>query len=70
MLSAFSTVAGGVASDLEDCAAQDHLDDAAALVERLDTMTHELMHLADGLSLNTLRQQARAADGLKRAVSR
>jgi CheY-like chemotaxis protein len=58
LLFAFSTVAGNVASDLEDYAAQARLEEAQPLVERLETMTQELMQLAGGLSLETLRQQA------------
>jgi HPt (histidine-containing phosphotransfer) domain-containing protein len=58
MVAAFSTVAGGVASDLEDHAAEGHLEKAQPLVERLETITPELMRLAGDLSLETLRQQA------------
>jgi PAS domain S-box-containing protein len=70
MVAAFSTVAGGVASELEDRAARGQLEEAPALVERLETMAQELMHLAGGLSLETLRQQAEAADDLNRTTSR
>ena len=59
-----------VASDLEDRAAQGQLDEAPALVEQLETMVQELMHLAGGLSLATLRQQAEAADDLHKPTSR
>ncbi len=59
-LAVFSTVAGAVASDLEDHAALGHLEEARPLVERLETMADELMRLAGGLSLETLRQQAEA----------
>src|SRR5262249_28109892 len=38
MVSAFSTVAGSVASDLEDCAAAGQLDAARPLVGQLETM--------------------------------
>ncbi len=62
LLFAFSTVAGNVASDLEDQAAQGRLEEARPLVERLETMTRELMRLSGGLSLETLRQQAEATD--------
>jgi CheY-like chemotaxis protein len=62
LLFAFSTVAGNVASDLEDLAAQGQLEEAQPLVERLETMTQELLRLAGGLSLETLRQQAEATD--------
>jgi hypothetical protein len=62
LLFAFSTVAGSVASDLEDHAAQDQLDEARPLVARLEAMTQDLTRLAGGLSLETLRQQARRTD--------
>jgi two-component system sensor histidine kinase/response regulator len=60
LLFAFSTVAGNAASDLEDHATQGQLEEAQPLVEQLETMTQELMQLAGGLSLETLRQQAEA----------
>ena len=69
MVAAFSTVAGGVASDLEDHAAHGQLEEARPLVEQLETMAQELMQLAGGLSLETLRHQAEAADDLNRAAS-
>ncbi len=56
LLFAFSTVAGNVASDLEDHAAQGRLEEAQPLVAQLETMTQELLRLADGLSLETLPQ--------------
>jgi len=62
MVAAFSTVAGGVASDLEDHAAQGQLDEARPLVEKLETMADELVRLASGLSIETLRQQTGPAD--------
>jgi PAS domain S-box-containing protein len=58
MVTAFSTVAGGVASELEDRAAQGQLEEARPLVERLKTMAEELMRLAGELSLDALRDQA------------
>ena len=61
LLSAFSTVAGDVASDLEDHAAQGRLEEARPLVEQLEAMARELLGLAGGLSLETLRHQAAAA---------
>jgi HPt (histidine-containing phosphotransfer) domain-containing protein len=57
MVAAFSTVAGGVASDLEDHAAQGRLEEARPLVGQLEVMTGELLRLAGGLSVETLRQQ-------------
>jgi PAS domain S-box-containing protein len=56
MVAAFSTAAAAVASELEDRAAQGHLDET--LVEQLETMARELMRVVGGLSLETLRQQA------------
>jgi CheY-like chemotaxis protein len=57
MVAAFSTVAGGVASDLEDHAAQGQLEEARPLVGQLELMARELVRAAGGLSLETLRQQ-------------
>ena len=57
MVSAFSTVAGGVASDVEDLAAQRQLDDARPLVGQLESMAKKIMQAVDGLSLEDLRQQ-------------
>jgi two-component system sensor histidine kinase/response regulator len=66
LLSAFSTAAGDVASDLEDHAAQGRLEEARPLVEQLEAMARELLGLADGLSLETLRHQAAAAGDANR----
>jgi PAS domain S-box-containing protein len=59
MVAAFSTVAGGVASELEDQAAQGHLDEARPLAAQLETMAEELLRLVDGLSLDTLLRRAK-----------
>jgi CheY-like chemotaxis protein len=63
MVAAFSTAAGGVASDLEDQAALGRLDEARQLVGRLEAMAREMMRLAGGLSLDTVRRLAEAAGG-------
>jgi CheY-like chemotaxis protein len=68
MVAAFSTVAGGVASDLEDLAARGQFEEARLLVEQLEIMANELMHLAGDLSLETLRQQAEIADDQNRTA--
>ena len=60
-LFAFSTVAGNVASELEDRAAQGQLEEARPLVARLEAMTEELLRLTGGLSLDALRDQAKPA---------
>jgi two-component system sensor histidine kinase/response regulator len=69
MVAVFSTVAGRVASDLEDHAARGQLEEAPALVGRLETMVQEVLHQAGGLSLETLRQLAEAADDSPRTGS-
>ncbi len=61
MLAAFSAVAGGVASELEDHAARGQLEIAGPLVDQLEAMARELMTLAGGVSLEALRAQAEAA---------
>jgi CheY-like chemotaxis protein len=58
LLAAFSTAAGDVASDLEDCAAQGRLDEARPVVERLESMVGELVRQVAGLSVETLRGRA------------
>jgi hypothetical protein len=62
MLAAFSTVAGGVASELEDHAARGQVQDARPLVGQLETMTEKLLREVGGLSLETLRQQTGASN--------
>ncbi len=66
MLAAFSDDAGGVASDLEDHAVRGQLDEARPLVDQLEVMAGDLVRLAGSLSLETLRQQADAAEDRKR----
>jgi two-component system, sensor histidine kinase and response regulator len=56
-ITAFSTVAGAVASDLEDLAARGQLEGARPLVERLGAMVGELVEQVDCLSIETLRDQ-------------
>jgi hypothetical protein len=67
LLFAFSTVAGNVASNLEDVAAQDQLEKAQPLVDQLETMTQELIRLVAELSLATLSDQARNSVDASRA---
>jgi hypothetical protein len=64
LLSAFSTAAGDVASDLEGHAARGRLDEARPLVERLEAMARELDRRVDGLSIDGLRRRAGIADEL------
>jgi two-component system, sensor histidine kinase and response regulator len=65
MVTAFSTVAGAVASDLEDYAAQGRLEQARPLVAQLETMARELVRQVEGLSLQTLRRQVETVDDAK-----
>jgi hypothetical protein len=60
-VAAFSGAAGDVASELEDHAAQGQLEAARPLAARLEAIAEELMRLAGGLSLDTLRGQAEDA---------
>jgi PAS domain S-box-containing protein len=68
MVAAFSTVAGSVASELEDHAAQGQLEEARPLVARLQAMAEELMRLAGGLWLDALRDQAETVSELVRTA--
>jgi CheY-like chemotaxis protein len=61
MVSAFSTVAGKMASDIEDHAAEGQLEESRPLVSQLETMVDELVRAAGSVSLETLQQQASAA---------
>jgi PAS domain S-box-containing protein len=60
-ISAFSTVAGEAASELEDLAALGHLEEARPLVGRLESMVGELIRQVDGLSPEALRRRAGVA---------
>jgi PAS domain S-box-containing protein len=64
MVSAFSTVAGGIASDLEDYAAQGQLEECRPLAVQIETMAGELFRLTSGLSLKTLEEQAGPDDSI------
>jgi HPt (histidine-containing phosphotransfer) domain-containing protein len=61
MLSAFSTVAGDQAANLEDLAARGLLHETLPVVEQLDQCATELARLAGGLTVETLRKQAEPA---------
>jgi HPt (histidine-containing phosphotransfer) domain-containing protein len=61
MAAAFSTVTGGVASELEDLAEQGRLEEAGPLASRLEPMAKELTRLVGELSLDALRTQAKTA---------
>ncbi len=58
-LSAFSTVAGNLAADLEDVAAGAHLDKAAPILAQLERITGELLDRVDGISIEKLRDLTR-----------
>jgi HPt (histidine-containing phosphotransfer) domain-containing protein len=56
MLSAFSTVAGDKAANLEDLAARGLLHEALPVVEQLGKCATELARLARGLTIEILRE--------------
>jgi HPt (histidine-containing phosphotransfer) domain-containing protein len=58
MIAAFSSVAGALASQLEDHAAGGRLEDCQPLMEDLDRIARELILQVDGLSIEALRRQA------------
>jgi CheY-like chemotaxis protein/HPt (histidine-containing phosphotransfer) domain-containing protein len=62
MLSEFSTAAGDQAADLEDLVARTQLAVAAPILEQLETMAHELVKVADGITVEALRRQAEGMD--------
>jgi two-component system sensor histidine kinase/response regulator len=59
MLSAFSTVAGNQAADLEDAAASARLDKAQPIVAQLEMIAGKLLERVEGLSIESLRHQAK-----------
>ena len=63
LLSAFSTAGGNLASELEDLAARGQLDEARPLVDRVETIAHDLIRQVAGASFEGLLRQARTADG-------
>jgi two-component system, sensor histidine kinase and response regulator len=58
MVSAFSTVAGGLASELEDRAAKGQFEEAQPLVGQLTAMANALTSITSNLSIEMLREQA------------
>jgi two-component system sensor histidine kinase/response regulator len=62
MLSEFSTAAGDLAGSLADLAAGSHLDEAAPILEHLETMAQELVKQVDGITVEALRRQAERMD--------
>jgi two-component system, sensor histidine kinase and response regulator len=70
MLSAFSTFAGDQAASLEDLATRGLLSETVPVVEQLHKSATELARLADGLTIETLRQLAETASEPNRTVSR
>jgi hypothetical protein len=69
LLSAFSTVAGAAASELEDQVAGGRLEECRALVGQLEAMARELIEQVEALSLEALRAHAGAAGDRDRTAS-
>jgi hypothetical protein len=67
LVSAFSTVAGSLTSEIEDHAARGDLEQARPLVGRLEAMAPELIRQVESVSLESLRGQAKTAEGGHRA---
>jgi dihydrodipicolinate synthase/N-acetylneuraminate lyase len=57
LLCAFSTVAGSTASELETCAAAGQLQEAAPLVERVDSMVQAIFAQIKDLSVENMRHK-------------
>jgi PAS domain S-box-containing protein len=68
LLSAFSTVAGGLASDLEDQAAAGRLDKCRRLAEQVEATARDLVEQVDSVSIEALRAQAGAAGDRNRTA--
>jgi hypothetical protein len=62
MLPEFSAAAGDLAGSLEDLATGTQLDNAAPILEQLETMASELVKQIDGISVGALRLQAEGMD--------
>ena len=62
MLSEFSAAAGDLAGSLEDLAAGTQLDQAAPILEQLETIAQELVKQADGITVDALRRQVEGMD--------
>jgi CheY-like chemotaxis protein len=69
LLSAFSTVAGNQAADLEDVAARRLLPEALPIVEQLDRCATELARLTGGLTIETLRKLEEPAEDHSRTAN-
>jgi two-component system, sensor histidine kinase and response regulator len=62
MLSEFSAAAGDLAGGLEELAAGTQVDNAAPILEQLETAAQELVKQIDGISVEALRRQAVGMD--------
>ena len=61
IVAAFSTAAASIASNLEDHADAGRLEECRPLVERLQTITQELIRQVNGVSIEGLRRRAESA---------
>ncbi len=62
MLLEFSSAGGDLAGTLEDLAAGTELDNAAPVMEQIETMARELIKQLDGITVDALRLQAGRMD--------
>jgi two-component system, sensor histidine kinase and response regulator len=66
LLSEFSSLAGDLASDLEDRAANANLPESQQVAETLSQRVAELLHLTDGLTLDRLNAMVQSNSGAAR----
>jgi two-component system sensor histidine kinase/response regulator len=67
IVAAFSTVAGGLAANLEDHAESGDLEESARLVDQLESMALELVQQVQGVSIEGLERQAAVDDPARTA---
>jgi PAS domain S-box-containing protein len=63
MVSAFSTTGGTVASQLEELAAVDRLEECRSIFEQLEELAQELLKRLDDISIESLQRQAAISGG-------
>ena len=57
MLGTFSKQAGSLASQIEDLAVAERIEECRPLVDHLEQMSHELLKQLDGITIEKLRNE-------------
>jgi hypothetical protein len=70
MLSEVSGAAGNLAGNVDELAAGTQLDEAAPILEQLETIAQELVKQVDGTTIEALRRQAEAPGKVTGTVDR